>query len=87
MSQPIVLSGEEDGDSTPYPIHSKKRRTGSDAFFSICSTVIVLDDDPSTHKSGRNSPPPSYDVVIVKCMKAAFDFLAEDLNTDQKFDG
>ncbi|KAG6595104.1 Crossover junction endonuclease EME1B, partial [Cucurbita argyrosperma subsp. sororia] len=58
MSQPIVLSGEEDGDSTPYPIHSKKRRTGSDAFLSIFSTVI-----------------------------AAFDFLAKDLNTDQKFAG
>ncbi|KAG7027119.1 Crossover junction endonuclease EME1B, partial [Cucurbita argyrosperma subsp. argyrosperma] len=56
MSQPIVLSGEEDGDSTPYPIHSKKRRTGSDAFLSIFST-------------------------------AAFDFLAKDLNTDQKFAG
>ncbi|XP_022977604.1 crossover junction endonuclease EME1B isoform X3 [Cucurbita maxima] len=98
MSRPIVLSDEEDRYSTPLPIPSKKRRTESHAFPSIKSTVLVLDDDPTPQKSGSNSaasfvpetplsPPPSSDVVIVKCTKVPLDLPARDLNSDHKFAG
>ncbi|XP_022950532.1 crossover junction endonuclease EME1B-like isoform X1 [Cucurbita moschata] len=98
MSRLIVLSDEEDRYSTPLPIPSKKRRTESHAFPSIKSTVLVLDDDPTPQKSGSNSaasfvpetplsPPPSSDVVIVKCTKVPLDLPARDLNSDHKFAG
>ncbi|TYK12984.1 crossover junction endonuclease EME1B isoform X1 [Cucumis melo var. makuwa] len=98
MSQPIVLSDEEDRYSTPIPIPSKKRRTESDLLPSIKSTVLVLDDDPTPQKSNHNSaasfvpetplsPQPSSDVAIVKCTKAGLNLHARDLNSDQKFAG
>ncbi|XP_038880967.1 crossover junction endonuclease EME1B-like [Benincasa hispida] len=98
MSQPIVLSDEEDRNSTPLPIRSKKRRTESDVFPGIKSTVLVLDDDPTPQKSSRNSavsfvpetplsPPPSSDVAIVKCTKARLNLHARVLTSDQKFAG
>ncbi|XP_022132356.1 crossover junction endonuclease EME1B isoform X2 [Momordica charantia] len=94
MSQPIDLSDEEDQFATPLPIHSKKRRTQPDAFPSINSTVLVLDDDPTPQKPGRTStasfvpetplsPPPSSEVAIVKCTKAH----SRDLNSEQKLSG
>ncbi|XP_050944628.1 crossover junction endonuclease EME1B isoform X1 [Cucumis melo] len=98
MSQPIVLSDEEDRYSTPIPIPSKKRRTESDLLPSIKSTVLVLDDDPTPQKSNHNSaasfvpetplsPQLSSDVAIVKCTKAGLNLHARDLNSDQKFAG
>ncbi|KGN48409.1 crossover junction endonuclease EME1B [Cucumis sativus] len=98
MSQPIILSDEEDRYSTPIPIPSKKRRTESDLLPNIKSTVLVLDDDPTPQKSNHNSaasfvpetplsPQPSSDVAIVKCTKAGLNLHARDLNSDQKFAG
>lgn len=76
MSQPIILSDEEDQNAleTPIQCQYKKIRTGPDP---VAPTVLILDDDPTPKKSGfalSSSSTPSFvaetpmsDVSIVKC--------------------
>ncbi|XP_027365346.1 crossover junction endonuclease EME1B-like isoform X2 [Abrus precatorius] len=72
MMDPIILSDEEDL-STPFPLHSKKRRTQSNP--NQNPTVLILDDDPTPQKSSTPSIVPETpmsalldsDVAIVKC--------------------
>lgn len=77
MSQPIILSDEEDHDllSTPFnPIQSKKRRTEPDPDPKpIPADVVLLDDDPTPQKPGPTFVPetPLSDVAIVKCSSRA----------------
>ncbi|KAK4264825.1 hypothetical protein QN277_025951 [Acacia crassicarpa] len=82
MPEPIILSdGEDNYDvSTPFTVHSKKRRADSDPN----QTILVLDDDPTPQKPGSSSTPSfvpetpfsapySSDVSIVKCTRASCD--------------
>ncbi|KAK9949886.1 hypothetical protein M0R45_005396 [Rubus argutus] len=79
MSEPIILSDEEDHQnplSSPFqPLHSKKRRTEFDP--NPNPTVLILDDDPTPQKPGPNSTTyfvpdtPNSDIAIVKCTRAA----------------
>ncbi|XP_061344961.1 crossover junction endonuclease EME1B-like isoform X2 [Gastrolobium bilobum] len=78
MMEPIILSDEED-PSTPFTVHSKKRRTEPDPN----RTVLIVDDDPTPQKQQchSQSPTPSVvaetpisalldsDVAIVKCTR------------------
>ncbi|RDX70015.1 Crossover junction endonuclease EME1B [Mucuna pruriens] len=69
--EPIILSDEEEDPSTPFPLRSKKRRTEPDPN----RTVLILDDDPTPHKSSTPSLVPETpmsalfdsDIAIVKC--------------------
>ncbi|XP_054806944.1 crossover junction endonuclease EME1B [Prosopis cineraria] len=83
MSEPIILSDEEDhyDVATPFTSLFKKRRTDPDPN----RTILVLDDDPTPQKPGSSSTPsfvaetpmsaPSNsDVLIVKCTRASSDF-------------
>ncbi|KAF5745180.1 crossover junction endonuclease EME1B-like [Tripterygium wilfordii] len=79
MSDPIILSDGEEGQSTPSTpcaFSSKKPRTEPDPI----PTVFVVDDDPTPQKPGLNSSTPSFvaetpmsDVSIVKCTTVSFD--------------
>nr|XP_011464671.1 PREDICTED: crossover junction endonuclease EME1B-like isoform X2 [Fragaria vesca subsp. vesca] len=80
MSEPIILSDEEDdhhnAPSSPFPpFPSKKRRTQFDP--NPNPTVLILDDDPTPLKPGPKSTAffvpdtPNSDVAIVKCTRAA----------------
>lgn len=74
--EPIILSDEDD-PSTPFPLHSKKRRTESNPN----PTVFLLDDDPTPQKQYVPSSTPSVvpetpfsplfdsDIAIVKCTR------------------
>lgn len=77
MSDPIILSDEEDDFSTPLAGRSKKPRSEPDPN----RTVLVLDDDPTPHKPRYSSSTPSFvpetpisplsnsDVAFVKCTR------------------
>ncbi|KAI4345150.1 hypothetical protein L6164_012304 [Bauhinia variegata] len=82
MSQPIILSDEEDQNetSTPFTGHHKKRRTEPDPN----PTVFVVDDDPTPQKPSSTSTPSfvpetpmsgllNSDVAIVKCTQVSAD--------------
>ena len=74
MSQPIILSDEEDQAMLSTPLHliqSKKRRTEPD--HNPIPTVVLLDDDPTPQKPGPTFVPetPTSDVAIVKCSSKA----------------
>ncbi|ESW31783.1 hypothetical protein PHAVU_002G267400 [Phaseolus vulgaris] len=68
---PIILSDEEEDPSTPFAFRSKKRRTEPDP----SRTVLVIEDDPTPHKSATPSVVPETpmsalfgsDIAIVKC--------------------
>lgn len=76
MSEPIILSDEEDQNALETPIQCpyKKIRTGPHP---VAPTVLILDDDPTPKKSGfapSSSSTPSFvaetpmsDVCIIKC--------------------
>ncbi|CAB4299381.1 unnamed protein product [Prunus armeniaca] len=93
MSEPIILSDEEDQNalSTPFqPFHCKKRRTQLDP--NPIPTVLVLDDDPTPQKQpGPTSTPdfvpetPMSDLAIVKCTKAPSHFQARVSDSEHKF--
>ncbi|BFG35249.1 hypothetical protein CerSpe_215230 [Prunus speciosa] len=95
MSEPIILSDEEDQNalSTPFqPFHCKKRRTQLDP--NPIPTVLVLDDDPTPQKQpGPTSTPdfvpetPMSDLAIVKCNKAPSHFQARVSDSEHKFPG
>ncbi|XP_057421322.1 crossover junction endonuclease EME1B-like [Lotus japonicus] len=85
--EPIILSDEDD-PSTPFPVHSKKRRTGPDP---NPATVYIVVDDPTPQKQPPPPPPPpsssipsivaetpmspllDSDVAIVKCTRRTSD--------------
>lgn len=83
--EPIILSDEDD-PSTPFPVHSKKRRTGPDP---NPATVYIVVDDPTPQKQPPPPPPSSStpsivaetpmsplldsDVAIVKCTRRTSD--------------
>ncbi|KAF7840051.1 crossover junction endonuclease EME1B [Senna tora] len=85
MSEPIILSDEEDQSaiSTPFADHSKRRRTEPDP---NRTTVLILDDDPTPQKPSSYSSTPSFvpetpmsapsnsDVAFVKCTRVSSDF-------------
>lgn len=95
MSEPIILSDEEDQNalSTPFqPFRCKKRRTQLDP--NPIPTVLVLDDDPTPQKQpGPTSTPdfvpetPMSDLAIVKCTKAPSHFQARVSDSEHKFPG
>lgn len=76
MSEPIILSDEEDQNALETPIQCpyKKIRTGPHR---VAPTVLILDDDPTPKISGfapSSSSTPSFvaetpmsDVCIIKC--------------------
>jgi crossover junction endonuclease EME1 len=78
--EPIILSDEDD-PTTPFPLHSKKRRTEQP---DLNPTVFLIDDDPTPLKQQHvpSSTPsivpetpfsPLFDseIAIVKCTKAS----------------
>ncbi|PON47814.1 ERCC4 domain containing protein [Parasponia andersonii] len=90
MSQPIILSDEEDQDtlSTPsHPIQSKKRRTESDSDPNPIPTVVVLDDDRTPKKRGPIFVPetPISDIAIVKgSSRTSFDSRTRVSNSEHE---
>ncbi|XP_009333754.2 crossover junction endonuclease EME1B isoform X1 [Pyrus x bretschneideri] len=98
MSEPIVLSDEE--DSSPFQLfHCKKRRTepdlnpNSNPNPNPNPTVLVLDDDPTPQKPRPTSTPifvpetPMSDLAIVKCTKAPSDFQSRVSDSVHNFSG
>ncbi|KAM5577562.1 crossover junction endonuclease EME1B-like [Rosa sericea] len=82
MSEPIILSDEEEEDhhNAPFPpFPSKKRRTQFDPSPNPNPnpTVLILDDDPTPQKPVPKSTAylvpdtPNSDIAIVKCTRAA----------------
>ncbi|KAM5546576.1 crossover junction endonuclease EME1B [Rosa sericea] len=77
MSEPIILSDEEDHIPPSTPFHSvKKRRTGPCPNPNPNLTVLILDDDDVTPRQfpASTSTPyfesPSSDIEVVKCTRA-----------------
>jgi len=75
--EPIILSDEDD-PTTPFPVHSKKRRTSQP---DPNPTVFLIDDDPTPQKHPSSTPSlfvpetpfsPLFDseIAIVKCTSA-----------------
>lgn len=90
MSEPIILSDEEDHHPSSTPFHSvKRRRTGPGPN----PTVLILDDDdlaPHWSTASAATPyveSPSSDIEVVECTGAPSGDLARLHHSDHKFSG